>query len=197
MEARDWKRSLKITLTREWKNLSRSTSSQGMISLHWSCLELFITKKSSCVNARGLPTAAYQVLHLLSCTGGWGTSCRGGGYPYQGVPHPWPGGPGVPPIWIWLGYPHPRLDRGTSWGVPHPLMGWGSRDGVPSPGWTWWGTLIWTWPGYPPSKAGWGYPPPLSRDGVPPPSWTWLGVPPPPNPGMGYPNSWTWPGYPP
>ena len=28
------------------------------------------TRKSSCVNARGIPTAAYQVLHPLSCPGG-------------------------------------------------------------------------------------------------------------------------------
>ena len=40
---------------------------------------LFQTRQSSCVNARGIPTAAYQVLHVLSCTG-WG---------YPGWVSPW------------------------------------------------------------------------------------------------------------
>ena len=33
---------------------------------HWK----FETRKSSCVNARGIPTAAYQILHMLSYPGG-------------------------------------------------------------------------------------------------------------------------------
>ena len=57
-------------------------------------------KKSSCVNARGVPTAAYQVLHLLRGVGppSWSTPsshpdlARGGG----GVLYPWLG---VPPAW--------------------------------------------------------------------------------------------------
>ena len=47
------------------------------------------TRKSSCVNATGIPTAAYQVLHLLSYP-------REGGIPHPWlvgeVPHPWLGG---------------------------------------------------------------------------------------------------------
>ena len=41
------------------------------LSLKWvkiNCFMIYfywITRKSSCVNARGIPTAAYQVLHLL------------------------------------------------------------------------------------------------------------------------------------
>ena len=60
------------------------------------------TRKSSCVNARGIPTAAYQVLHMLSYPGG-----GGGGDRYLGVPPP-PSGPG------WgvgtFGYPLPCWD---------------------------------------------------------------------------------------
>ena len=64
--------------------------------------KLNTTRKSSCVNARGIPPAAYQVLHLLPY--------RGGNYPGCGVPtlawgvsHLWSGGTphldlvGVPP----------------------------------------------------------------------------------------------------
>ena len=46
------------------------------------------TRKSSCVNARGIPTAAYQVLHLLTEVG----------YPPVQVWWRVPGVPGVPPI---------------------------------------------------------------------------------------------------
>ena len=50
------------------------------------------TRKSSCVKARGIPTAAYQALHLLSCRGG---------LPRLGYP---------PPLgWTWLGYPPPPV----------------------------------------------------------------------------------------
>ena len=62
-------------------------------------------RKSSYVNARGIPTAAYQVLHLLS-------------YP-RGVPHPWMGVPpsrGTP--LSWLGYPSPILTWDQSLGYP-------------------------------------------------------------------------------
>ena len=68
------------------------------------------TRKSSCVNARGIPTTAYQ-----------GTSSA---VPSQGegVPHPWRGYPryppsdlaGVPCIWTWQGYP----PFGPGWGTP-------------------------------------------------------------------------------
>ena len=102
----------------------------------------FETRKSSCVNAGGIPPAAYQVLHLLSYpekgypTSGWGvphlwtgdSPLLDGGYPIPGQGPPiwtWlryplpPSGPGQgshPPIWAWLGYP-PHLDLA---GVPCP-----------------------------------------------------------------------------
>ena len=44
------------------------------------------TRKSSCVNTRGISTAAYQVLHMLSYPGG-------GGGRYLGVP----------PVLTWMG----------------------------------------------------------------------------------------------
>ena len=52
------------------------------------------TRKYSCVHAKGIPPAVYQVLHLLSYPGGGGTpslAC-GGRYPISG----WDGD-GVPP----------------------------------------------------------------------------------------------------
>ena len=61
-------------------------------------MKIIKTRKSSCVNARGIPTAAYQVLL--------------GGVPslFQGTPLPGLTGgvPGVPPI----GVPPTRSDRG-------------------------------------------------------------------------------------
>ena len=44
------------------------------------------TRKSSCVNARGIPTATYQVLHLLPEVGYPQARSNGGGYPQQGYP---------------------------------------------------------------------------------------------------------------
>ena len=95
------------------------------------------TRKSSCVNARGTPPAAYQVLAMLLCLMGRG---------YPGTPH------------------HPDLARGYPrypphhpdlvWGVPqvpthHPDLGWGTPD--PDLGW-----------GTPPTSTvlGRGSPPP-------------------------------------
>ena len=77
---------------------------------------ILLTRKSSCVNARGIPTAAYQVLHLLSYPGG--------GYPMPGQgevspswypppPHPDLAGDGVPPPWG-----TPCRDLGPVTGVP-------------------------------------------------------------------------------
>ena len=102
----------------------------------------FFTRKSSCVNSRGTPTAAYQVLHLFpevwyppgrvppqpGLMGGylrWGT-------PQAGVP-PWPGLIGgiqgrVPPRRgtpsHWQGTPSPRQ------GYPPSGPGWGTPLGV-------------------------------------------------------------------
>ena len=135
----------------------------------------FLTRKSSCVNARGIPPAAYQVLAMLG---------RGG------VPHPQSGGYPVPglggyPVPGLVGVPHPR-SRGE--GVTHPssigdpISGWGT--GVPQ-----------VCMGYLPPDLGWGTPPSLTWDGVPP--WPdlgwgtplarpWMGYPP-ARPGMGFP----------
>ena len=65
----------------------------------------FATRKSSCVNARGIPTTAYQVLHLFPEVG----------YPpSRGTPlarSDW----GVPEV----GYPLARSDGGDPrWGTP-------------------------------------------------------------------------------
>ena len=76
------------------------------------------------MNARGIPPAAYQVLHLLSYPEG--TPSLDGGYPIPGQ-----------------GYPI------SGWGLPHPWLGdliSGKGRGYLIPGW---GTPIWTWPGYP------------------------------------------------
>ena len=74
--------------------------------------------KSSYVNARGTPTAAYQVLHLLFCVRGGTPAVEG--TPCQGSYH------GVPPVWTWLGYlPHLDLAGGT----PPPLARWGTPCG--------------------------------------------------------------------
>ena len=109
------------------------------------------TKKSSCVNVRGIPTAAYQVLHLLPKVGS----------PPAGVPPPparsdWR----IPEVGYPLaGVPPASSDGGTQGGV-HPPQGY-----APLPGLT-------------PSPSGPGRDtlPPI---GYPPPIWTWLGYPPP------------------
>ena len=75
---------------------------------------ILLTRKSSCVNARGIPTAAYHVLHLLSYPGGG-----------EGV-YPIPGQGEVSPSWYplpiltWLGrgYPIPGLGVPPPWGTP-------------------------------------------------------------------------------
>ena len=52
---------------------------------NWS----YIQQESSCMNARGILTIAYQVLHVLSCP--------------RGVRQAGPPGWGTPPILTWLG----------------------------------------------------------------------------------------------
>ena len=75
-----------------------------------------LTRKSSCVNARGIPTAAYQVLHLLSYPGEGGTPSLAG---EEGVPPilTWDQSLGSPPERTWdqwkyygmeMGYPRER-----------------------------------------------------------------------------------------
>ena len=91
------------------------------------------------MNARGIPPAAQQVLHLLS-------------YPRGRVPHPWLGGtlswPGQYPIWLvhtptWLGVFHPHV---RDWDTPQKGPGRTSHWGTPKEG-TWGQSL-----GYPPRK---------------------------------------------
>ena len=126
------------------------------------------TRKSSCVNARGIPTAAYQVLHLLTK---WGT------------PPPLPRSDGVGGtqggILPWLGYPPSRSDPGVP-EVGYPLVrvphvGLPTCQGTPCLGTPHRGTPIrvhpppsWTWLGYPPppppAGPGSGTPPPLGVD---------------------------------
>ena len=102
-------------------------------------------RKSSCVNARGIPTATQQVHAVLVWWGGgvpwWGGGTLVGGTParvyprWGGVPqlgytpgqldgvHPWPAGWGTP-LASWMGYPLPgQLDgvsppRPAGWGTP-------------------------------------------------------------------------------
>ena len=157
------------------------------------CVETAKTTKSSCVNARGIPTAAYQVLHLLTEFGyppaGVPPAKSNGGYPRWGTP-PSRSTPGR--VTPWLG---PM--GGTRGGIPqngYPLAR--SNGGIPKVG-------------YPPAEV-----PPARSDGMVPEvgyphgqvQWegTWGGLPPPrqgyhptsPKPGRGTPI-WTWLGYPP
>ena len=108
------------------------------------------------MNARGIPTVAYQVLHLLSCTR-WGT------------PHGWDTPLAMPEGVPKVGYP-------SAMGCSHPgLITWG---GVPParvpPSQVWWED---TQGGVPPIRPGWGNPPIGPGWGTPPPVWTWPGYP--------------------
>ena len=119
--------------------------------------DLFTTRKSSCVNARGIPPTAWQLLPLLSYPGEYPI-------PAQGVPHL-----GVLPILTWPGVPHPWPGSTPSWGTPsiltllgvlHPWL-WGFI--IPGLGYPILGYLpILTWSRGTPSLAGripWGTPP--------------------------------------
>ena len=117
------------------------------------------TRKSSCVNARGIPTTAYQLLHLLSCTGRgypcWGRPSLAGGYP--GVP-PHLDLAGVTPHQTWPGYPLAGPGQGTPHQVRYPLLD--------LPGVTPCLDLAGLPPhldlaGVPPIRSGWGTPPPI------------------------------------
>ena len=97
---------------------------------------LYYKRKSSCVNARGILTAAYQVLHLLPEVGHLARSDWGGGYPRQGTT-PSRGTPSQ--VWWWgtpcQGYSPSR--------VPPSRVS-------PSPGQVWQGG---TWGGVTPSRV--------------------------------------------
>ena len=120
------------------------------------------------MNARGIPTAVYQVLHLLSEVGyppsqvWWGGTQGGGTPPSRSTPSQvWQGGyprQGTPPA---------RSDRGCPrWSTPPSQVWQGGyqRRGIPlarsDRGYPWWGTPrqwyppSWTWLGYPPLPAG-------------------------------------------
>ena len=123
------------------------------------------TRKSSCVNARGIPPAVSQVLAMLV---GGGTPSSHGGGGTLGPLH------------------HPDLARVS------PDLGWGTNPqtwlGYPSTIQTWPGypPTIQTWPGYPPpSRPGQGTP--QSGMGHPPHHADLAGVPP-PRPGWGTPS---------
>ena len=119
------------------------------------------TRKSSCVNARGIPTAAYQILPRWG-TGGTPGQVRWGGYPRWGTPC------GVhPPVGVPLHWSTPR--PGLTGGYPHQGT---PGQGTPQPGPR--GTPI----RVPPQPGPMGVP----KVGYPPgrgtPHWTWLGYPP-------------------
>ena len=127
------------------------------------------------MNARGIPTAAYQVLYLLT---------EVGVPPLLGTPllgTPWPGlmgdtQPQVPPVsYPSVGYsPQPGLTgRLPNLGYPH----WVPPSQVQQGG---------TQPQVPPLGTPCQLPPLAGPGRVPPPSvWTWLGTP-----------IWTWLGTP-
>ena len=116
------------------------------------------TRKSSCVNAIGIPTAVYQVFHLLPKVGYPPPRSDMGVYLRWGTPS--------------RGTPQPGL-MGDTWGGVFPSWTW---SGYPS---------VWTWPGYPPVRPHWDTHH-LDLVGVPlpceiwlryPPIWTWPGTP--------------------
>ena len=127
-------------LSGEDKMPSSSFTETNLVNLYKEILIKVTTRKSSCVNARGTPPAASQVLAMLLCLmgGGGGTpptiQTWSGGYP---LPRPE------------IGYP-PHLGRGTpltqTWDVVPPTQTW---DGVPPYRDLRWGTLL-TWDGVPP-----------------------------------------------
>ena len=132
------------------------TASMALLAVYWAkpgkeiYLISFSTRKSSCVNGRGIPTAAYQVLHVLSCPGG------GGGVPELGYPRGWWGYPILAILTCPGSTPWQRY---LCWEYPHPDLA-----GVPSQL-----DLI----GVPPSGPDWRTPPSGPSRGSPPPEvWT-------------------------
>ena len=112
------------------------------------CQKCPSTRKSSCMNAGGIPPAVYQALHLLSYSGGEGYGISGWGY----LPHLWTGGT-------------PSLDGGGKYpisGQGYPIPGWVTSfvaggtppnpdlAGITPP------QPVLTWPGYtpPPPRCG-------------------------------------------
>ena len=140
------------------------------------------TRQSSCVNARGIPTAAYQVLHLLPEVGyppgefptppllarsnGGGGGCTWGGVPPQ------PGLTGGRGRW---GTPPSRVPPARSNGAVYPRWVTPLAGYPPArypPGQVWWGEVpeVGTpWPGLMGGTPQLGSPPRLDLAGVPPP----------------------------
>ena len=112
-------------------------------NIKWHLISWYTTRKSSCVHARGIPTTAYQVLHLFPKVGSgqiwWGWYLRWG-TPQQGYSWPGPKGEGVPEVGYPLAGVPPARSKGgyLRWGTPRPGPMGGTWDGVP-PGWTWLG----------------------------------------------------------
>ena len=101
--------------------------------------KLVFTRKSSCVNARGIPPASTRYAGLVG--GGYPRypPRPGRGYPCWGYPPPGPGWwglplLGVPPI-SWMGYPPPS----AGWGTPPPprTISWTGYPPPPKPGVNW------------------------------------------------------------
>ena len=102
--------------------------------VHVDSQEQTSTRKSSCVNARGIPTAAYQVLHLLSYRGGGG----GRGYPILDGGYPpvltWDQSLGYPPERTWDQWKYYGMEMGYPW-KGHGTSGshYGIKMGYPPP----------------------------------------------------------------
>ena len=170
-----------------------------------SCVIEHVTRKSSCVNARGIPTAAYQVLHLLTEVE-YLPSCRGTPQVWQGVsemgyPH-W-GTPCTSPVQVWwevpvvgypIGFPPVQVGGYPRWGTPcwgTPLSGY-PMSWSPCPG------LVWGYPRWGTPNPPLGYPllryPPVR---VPPSAYPLSGSSHQCTPPVRLPPTWTWLGYPP
>ena len=122
------------------------------------------TRKSSCVNARGIPPARGRKI-LTPPPAGPDPPLAGPDPPGQLDLTPPPAGPDPPASWTWP--PPAGPDPPQPAGPDPPLAGPDPPQpaGPDPPGWTWSPPASWTWP---PRPAG---PDPL------PPGWTW---PPPP-----------------
>ena len=142
------------------------------------------------MNARGIPPAVYQVLHMLSYPGG--TPSLAGGTPswappiltWLRVPHPWLGGGSTPSLAGGGGYPIPgtphsdlaEITPSLDWGVPilgYPL----SRSGLPLEREL--GPVTGVPPGKGPGTSHWGIPWKGHNTSGSIAGWRW-GTPPPP-----------------
>ena len=161
----NWLKGKKLRILINIVKKNTSVSHLRIIILH--------TRKSSYVNARGIPTAAYQVLPEV-------------GYPpYRGTPQPGLMGGTRGEISPHQGTPQARSDKGCTQGGVPPLLGYppgqvwqgGTQGGVPHQGTPRPGPMevpeVWqgdTRGGVPPVRYPWqGYPPVQPGRGTPPP----------------------------